>query len=947
MLVSVVLLSLTVNAFAVSWDNGSGDNLWSTATNWSPDGLPTISNPVNIALASGPIINAPTAAAGTEIRVGMSGGTAPLTMNGGTLSSGNWLMIGIDTSGKAGTFTMTGGTISLGVTSSVDGHLWLGYKSTGTFTMNGGTVNVPGKFGLSFSGGTANAYLNGGTITTHDFSMTSSSRIDITNGKLIMDGNQTATVNGYISSGWITGYGLASNVRYDYNITTLNKTTVWAVGSNKAANPSPANGASNVAKTTTLSWTAGPGAASHDVYFGTSNPPAFQNNQTATTFDPGVLDFNTTYYWCIDEVNGPNTVTGDLWMFTTASGLAKNPDPANGATNVAFDKVLYWAAGPDAASHDVYFGTILNDVNSTERLLGDINGDGIVDFNDVSLLTQYWLANPAGSEPYAGVNDDDIVDFIDYALLSQDWMNTAGPVFKGNQDTNSFNPGTLANSTTYYWRIDEVNGPNTVTGDVWSFTTQSGKAFSPSPASGATGVSINPTLSWSAGFGAASHDVYFGTTSPGTFRVNQAGITYTPPGPLANSTTYYWRIDEVGGSGTVQGDVWNFTTVPLSTTPVYPYLTWRNNPTNSVMVNWWNPTATGDSSVDYGDTNSYGSTVTVPTASNFHHVELTGLTSSATYHYRTRSSDGTLSSDNTYTVPVSSPTSFSFAVYGDPRGTQTSNEPYYTRHQVLCNWILAQNFDFALETGDTVWAGGITAQHPLDPQVYWTDFYRLESNLSKSKVIMATMGNHEVQPTGSGETVTYIYYYDLYTGAFPTNGTSGNTGRVYSFDYGNAHFICLSSYQISLTTQATWLEADLIAARANPNIKWIFAFMHAPMYTTNTSHPNRTDCITAWGPLFDTYHVDIVFAGHNHLYERSKSIKAGAAVPDGNGTVYVTTGLGGAEFNAAGTGSPGLFVTTYTNNTLAACVTINGNNLTVNSITNADNVVRDTFTLQK
>jgi hypothetical protein len=357
------------------------------------------------------------------------------------------------------------------------------------------------------------------------------------------------------------------------------------------------------------------------------------------------------------------------------------------------------------------------------------------------------------------------------------------------------------------------------------------------------------------------------------------------------------------------------------------------------VVNWWNPTATGDSFVDYGLTNSYGSTATVATVTNFHHVELTGLTPSTQYHYRVRSSDGTIGSDMTFTtadaVADANTYSFSFAVYGDPRGGDTANEPYYTRHQALCNWILAQNYDFALETGDTVWEGGGTRA-----QGFYTDFFELEANLSKSKVIMATMGNHEVQPNS----LPYYHYYDLYTGAFPTNGTSGNTGRVYSFNYGNAHFVNLSSYQINLTTQATWLEADLIAARANPNIKWIFAFMHAPMYTTS-GHAGRTDEIASWGPIFDTYHVDIVFAGHNHCYERSKSIKAGAVVADGTGTVYITSGLGGAEFNSTSPSS--LFASLFTNQTLAACVTIDGNNLTVNSITNADNVVRDTFTLSK
>jgi hypothetical protein len=123
--------------------------------------------------------------------------------------------------------------------------------------------------------------------------------------------------------------------------------------------------------------------------------------------------------------------------------------------------------------------------------------------------------------------------------------------------------------------------------------------------------------------------------------------------------------------------------------------------------------------------------------------------------------------------------------------------------------------------------------------------------------------------------------------------------------------------------------------------------MHYPLYTTNTSRPNNTNEINAWGPIFDLYHVDIVFGGHNHLLERSKSIKAGAAVADGVGTVYVTDGLGGAGFDSSGSGSPGLFVTTYNQNTLASCVTVNGNTVTVNSITNTDGVVRDTFSLTK
>jgi len=89
-----------------------------------------------------------------------------------------------------------------------------------------------------------------------------------------------------------------------------------------ATNPEPAHGATDVTTTPTLSWTAGVGAASHDVYFGTNpalGPDQFQGNQSGTSFSPGALTLNTTYYWRIDEVNSVGTTTGSVWSFITRS----------------------------------------------------------------------------------------------------------------------------------------------------------------------------------------------------------------------------------------------------------------------------------------------------------------------------------------------------------------------------------------------------------------------------------------------------------------------------------------------------------------------------------------------------------------------------------------------------------------------------------------------------
>jgi hypothetical protein len=488
LLVSIVLLlTLTTISSAVDriWDNGAGDGNWTNAINWASDILPnTTSDYARIRMTTGPVFSAGRTA--TAWRVYLEGtGNGTLTVSGGTLNTNN--------------------------------HIYAGVISTDTATLNmsSGDVNIAGTFYISRDAGSvANINLSGGTITCGVLSMGASGgtggRINLSStGKLIITGDVTATITPWITSGWIKAYNGAGTVMYDYNVTTVGKTTVWGTISDKATFPNPVSSTADV------------------------------------------------------PINGTN---------------------------------LSWKSGVPAASHDVYFGTVLNDVNSAERLLGDLNGNGIVDFNDVSRLILYWLTDPAGSEPYAGVNDDNIVDFFDYALFSQDWRNTAVPVFKGNRDTNSFSPGTLAFAATYYWRIDEVNGPNTAKGDVWNFTTQTGKASIRAPANGEQNVLSRAVLVWTAGVGAISHDVYFGTADPPVTLVsdNQTAAAYNPGAPIANSTTYYWRIDENYGTGTVQGDVWNFTTIDAASEPdlVFvqasdPQMEWNNCNSGGVDdLNW-------------------------------------------------------------------------------------------------------------------------------------------------------------------------------------------------------------------------------------------------------------------------------------------------------------------------------------------------------------------------
>jgi hypothetical protein len=181
-----------------------------------------------------------------------------------------------------------------------------------------------------------------------------------------------------------------------------------------ASEPFPAHGEADLGTDANLNWTAGDGAESHDVYFGTTSPPAVQGNQGGTGFDPGTLAHDTIYYWRIDEVNAAGTTEGPEWVFTTgadgpppdAPGQASEPSPPDGANGVGIDSSLGWVAGSGSASHDLFFGT------------------------------------------------------------------DSPPAFVHNQTAVGYDPGMLAYGTTYYWRIDEVNETETTAGVVWSFTTE-------------------------------------------------------------------------------------------------------------------------------------------------------------------------------------------------------------------------------------------------------------------------------------------------------------------------------------------------------------------------------------------------------------------------------------------------------------------------------------------
>ncbi|HUV62732.1 MAG TPA: LamG-like jellyroll fold domain-containing protein [Sedimentisphaerales bacterium] len=146
----------------------------------------------------------------------------------------------------------------------------------------------------------------------------------------------------------------------------------------------------------------------------------------------GADAYGTRRYWWsggIDDIHIFNRALAEAEIrrvmtegMLTPPTSASNPTPTDEAADVPRDVILGWAASESAATHDVYLGTIFDDVNNAGRI------------------------NPRG------------------VLASQ-----------GQVATTYDPPGRLDFSQTYYWRIDEVNAPPTSTifkGGVWSFTVE-------------------------------------------------------------------------------------------------------------------------------------------------------------------------------------------------------------------------------------------------------------------------------------------------------------------------------------------------------------------------------------------------------------------------------------------------------------------------------------------
>jgi hypothetical protein len=142
------------------------------------------------------------------------------------------------------------------------------------------------------------------------------------------------------------------------------KGDIWAFTTPGAAgNPQPANGATEVEHTPIMTWTPADNANSHQVYFGmdkeavrnaTIDSQEYKGSKArgSESYDPGQLDWETSYYWRVDAVYSANTVKGLVWNFTTSDFLVID-DFESYTDNDAAGEAIWqtWTDGLDVADN--------------------------------------------------------------------------------------------------------------------------------------------------------------------------------------------------------------------------------------------------------------------------------------------------------------------------------------------------------------------------------------------------------------------------------------------------------------------------------------------------------------------------------------------------------------------------------------------------------------------
>ncbi len=239
-----------------------------------------------------------------------------------------------------------------------------------------------------------------------------------------------------------------------------------------------------------------------------------------------------------------------------------------------------------------------------------------------------------------------------------------------------------------------------------------------------------------------------------------------------------------------------------------------------------------------------------------HKVQVDTLKPNTKYQYRVGDSKTGVWSDVGYfTTPSKTNDEANFIVFADVQAS--SEENFQAAAKVLQSAVNTMpNYEFAIGLGDFV--NDCTNEE-------WDSYFRNFSFMNMNTTLVPVAGNHE----GNLQWFKFNNMFNI--GAVENSMTT--TGCYYSFDWGDAHFAVLNSndmYPMS-ASQINWLKNDMNSSDA----QWKIVVMHRALYSAgkNINKPDTVIMRNLLLPVIDELGIDVVFAGHDHMYMRTEPVK--------------------------------------------------------------------------
>jgi acid phosphatase type 7 len=320
------------------------------------------------------------------------------------------------------------------------------------------------------------------------------------------------------------------------------------------------------------------------------------------------------------------------------------------------------------------------------------------------------------------------------------------------------------------------------------------------------------------------------------------------------------EVASIGGYGHSPAPVTNGMNPYLQTaTPTSIYISWHS--TNTAQ----NPVVKfGTSNANLTQTTN-GTWERISSTANYywHTVKLTGLQPDTEYFYQCYNGT-TASAVNAFRTPAlkSTPNQhIRMVLLGDNRTdiAKTTQNVQQIKNKLveLYGSNLHNSVDLILNCGDVVSTGSVVSQYTDE---YFTPFAPLTASIPS----MISIGNHE---GNSSNYFKYVKYEEL-TNGYPV-GHSYNE-KFYNYIYGNTQILAVnanSGYKVS--DQINWIDARLQESNANPDIDFVFSFLHHPGHSEIWPDGNEIYVQNSILPKLKQYPKNALLAyGHSHNYER-------------------------------------------------------------------------------